>query len=142
MHEQQQLEGTIATLIQINEASRAENEAQRSELNKLMIDHRTLAESTRVMMDDRDSLKRKVLELEAANKRLTDMLWGRRSERRRDASPSPLLNFGDDAMGLAEDAGVPSSSEVISAQQAAQVAYDKAARSWALSTLRAASPPR
>ena len=126
MHEQQQLEGTIATLIQINEASRAENEAQRSELNKLMIDHRTLAESTRVMMDDRDSLKRKVLELEAANKRLTDMLWGRRSERRRDASPSPLLNFGDDAMGLAEDAGVPSSSEVISAQQAAQVAYDKA----------------
>ena len=123
---EQHPEGTIATLIQINEASRADNEALRSDLNRLMTDHLTLAESTKVMMTDRDSLKLRVIELEAANKRLTDMLWGRRSERRTDISRSPLLDFGDDTTSLTEETVEAPSPEVISAQQAAQVAYDKA----------------
>jgi len=130
MTEQQQLEGTIASLRHINDASRADIELLRSALNTLQSDHVTLAKSTRVMMTDREALQLRVSELEAVNQRLTDMLWGRRTERRTGASQSPLLNFGDD--DVSDDTSVPgtaseaSSPAVIVALQTAQVAYDKA----------------
>lgn len=133
MTERQQLDGTIARLTLVNDASRADIDALRSdnnilrgELTTLQADHLSLAESTRVMMTDREALQLRVAELDAANKRLIDMLWGRRSERRTDTSLSPLLKFGDDTTSLTGDSNEPSSPEVVTAEQTAQVAYDKA----------------
>jgi hypothetical protein len=42
----------------------------------------TLTDAAQVLQDDRESLRNKNAELQAAVDRLTDMLWGRRSERR------------------------------------------------------------
>ena len=42
-------------------------------------DYETLVDATQVITDDRDALRQRMVELEASNKRLVDMLWGRRS---------------------------------------------------------------
>jgi transposase len=125
---------TNTQLMQINdmlradyEAIRVSNEAILNDVVKLKTDYATLVEATRVLTADRDALKIKIVELEAINKRLTDMLWGRRSERRTFSSKQPLLtNFGD-----GDDSQPPvaveaqSSPEVITAQQSLQEALDK-----------------
>ena len=54
------------------------------------------------------------------------MLWGRRSERRVNISVSPLLNFGDDEQSQDEAASAAPPPEIITAQKAAQAAYDQA----------------
>ena len=119
MNNQQQPDEVNVTLMQLNETLR-------SELTQLKTNYLTLAESTKVMMADRDSLKQRVLELEAANKRLTDMLWGRRSERRSDAGLTPLFDLSEEPTDPTGDTQASSSPEVIMAQQAAQAAYDQA----------------
>jgi len=70
---------------------------QSAEYIALNTQYLSLAQTINSTLSDRDAPKLKVIELEAINKRLTDMLWGHRSERRIDISISPLLNFGDDA---------------------------------------------
>jgi hypothetical protein len=133
MISRQQLEETIASLTQANAALQAESEALRatsestqSEQMALNSQYIALAQTINHTITDRDALKQKVLELEAVNKRLTDMLWGRRSERRVDISMSPLLDFGDDAQGPSEASSEASLPEIITAQKAAQAAYDQA----------------
>lgn len=114
MMDRDELEGLNATLKQALESVR-------NEFATLRTDHAALAESTRVMMADRDQLRQRITELEAVNQRLTDMLWGRRSERRTQSS-TPPLNFGDDPL-----VETPSeSSQVIMAEQAARAALDAA----------------
>lgn len=127
MMDRKQLEETITQLIQINDTLRAEHEAILNDISKLKTDYTTLVEATRVLTADRDALKLKNVELETINKRLTDMLWGRRSERRTFSSKQPLLtNFGDgDDSQPPEAVEAPSSPEVITAQQAFQEALDK-----------------
>lgn len=115
MTDRKQLEGMIATLKQANDALQ-------SEAARLRFDQATLAESTRVMMADREKMRERVAELEAINRRLTDMLWSRRSERR-TGSKSPLLNFGDDPVADVENSQSP---EVIRAEQTARAALDLA----------------
>ncbi len=115
MMDRQELEGIIATL-------RRTNDALETEFATLRSDHAALAESTRVMMADREKMRERIAELESVNQRLTDMLWGRRSERR-PASKSPPLNFGDDPV---VDGGQEQSAEVIEAEQTARTALDAA----------------
>ena len=115
MMDRKELEGIIATLKQAHDAVQSEFATLRS-------DHSALAESTRVMMADREKMRERISELEAVNRRLTDMLWGRRSERRTE-STSPPLNFGDDPLVEAENSA---SSEVITAEQTARTALDLA----------------
>jgi transposase len=127
MMDRKQLEETITQLMQINDTLRAEREVILNDVARLKTDYATLVEATRVLTTDRDALKLKNVELETINKRLTDMLWGRRSERRTFSSNQPLLtNFGagDDSQSpeAVED---QSSPEVISAQQKLQEALDK-----------------
>ena len=69
------------------------------------------AESTRLLMTDREALQLRVSELEVVNKRLTDMLWGRRSERRTDNPQSPLLKFGDDDPSVTGASSAASSAD-------------------------------
>ena len=82
---------------------------------------RRLIDATRIITDDRDALRRRVAELEAANNRLVDMLWGRRSERRSESPDQQHLNFGD------EPVEPPSAEEqeIITAQAKADEAMDQ-----------------
>ena len=68
-----------------NEALRRENEALRMDNDSIRAlsstthnQYLALAESTKPLIAERDELKKRVSELEAVNKKLTDILWGRR----------------------------------------------------------------
>jgi len=115
--DRQELEGIIAAQKQVFDGLRQEFATLRS-------DHAALAESTRVMLADREKMRERIAELESVNQRLTDMLWGRRSERRPE-SKSPPLNFGEDA-DPAVDGGQEQSTEVIEAERTARAALDAA----------------
>ena len=67
-------------------------------------DHEALVDATRIIIAERDALRQRVAELESANRRLVDMLWGRRSERRNDSPDQRQLDFGGEPLG-------PSSAE-------------------------------
>jgi transposase len=84
-------------------------------------DHEALVDATRIIITERDALRQRVAELEAANNRLTDMLWGRRSERRSESPDQRHLNFGDEPVEL------PSAEqqEIITAQAQADEAMDR-----------------
>jgi transposase len=58
-------------------------------------DYEALVDATRIITAERNTLRQRVAELEAANNRLTDMLWGRRSERRSESPDQQHLDFGD-----------------------------------------------
>lgn len=129
----QQLEEALANLTQIVAALRSENEALRAPYEALQRDHAALhsqylalAQSINSVIAERDASKQKVAELEAANRKLTDMLWGRRSERRLDASISPLLDFGDELQGPLKASTEVLHPELIAAGAVAQAAYDAA----------------
>jgi transposase len=81
-------------------------------------DYEALAETTRAITGERDLLKKRVAELEVANKRLTDMLWGRRSERRSDSPDQMQLPFATESTGVDEQA-------IITAQAKADEATDE-----------------
>ena len=67
-----------------------------AECGALRRDYEELVDATRIITDERNTLRQRVAELEAANNRLVDMLWGRRSERRNESPDQRHLNFGDD----------------------------------------------
>lgn len=81
-------------------------------------EHQTLLNATQTVVDDRDRLAKRIEELEAINKRLTDMLWGRRSERR-EFDPNQGQLFTDEPSSE-EEAGV------ITAEEAAEEQIDEA----------------
>ena len=83
-------------------------------------DHEALVDATRIIITERDVLRQRVVELEAANRRLVDMLWGRRSERRSASPAQRHLSFDD------EPADPPSAEqqEIITAQAQADEARD------------------
>jgi transposase len=129
----QQLEQAIVDATQRNAALRSENETSQVQYVALHRDYTalnaqylTLSQTINSVIADRDAQQQKVAELEVVNKKLTDMLWGRRSERRLDGSMTPLLNFGDDPQSPAVDSIETLGPEVIAAQVAAQAAYDAA----------------
>ena len=110
-----------------NEARSREVASLRATLNQVLDefaafrrDHEALVDATRIITAERDALRQRVAELEAANNRLTDMLWGRRSERRNESPDQRQLDFGDEAMEppSAED------QQIITAQAQADEAMD------------------
>ncbi len=62
-----------------------------SDYQQLRHDYETLLESSQTLLAERERLQERVAELEAANSKLTNMLWGRRSERREE--PGQPYNF-------------------------------------------------
>jgi transposase len=84
-------------------------------------DYEALVDATRIVTEERDALCQRVAELEAANNRLTDMLWGRRSERRSESPDQRQLDFGD------EPDPPPSAAEqeIITAQDQTDEARDR-----------------
>ena len=65
------------------ETARAQAEAELS----------TLTDAAQVLQDDREKLRSKITELQAAVDRLTDMLWGRRSEKRFNSNQPTLFDL-------------------------------------------------
>jgi len=84
-------------------------------------DYEALVDATRIITAERDAFRQRVAELETANNRLTDMLWGRRSERRSDSPDQRQLDFGD---GPAESPSAEE-QEIITAQAEADEARDR-----------------
>ena len=103
---------------QRNEALQNEISSLRAEFTSFRRDHEALIDATRVLTDERDSLQKRVAELEVVNKRLVDMLWGRRSERRNDSPDQMLLSFADELPDDEEE-------EIITAQKEADEATDQ-----------------
>jgi len=99
---------------------RASQDHVLEEFAALRRDYEALVDATRVITDDRDALRQRVAELEAANNRLVDMLWGRRSERRSESPDQQHLNFPD------EPVEPPSAEQqqIITAQTKADEAID------------------
>jgi transposase len=100
---------------------RASQDRVLKEFGALRDNYEALLDATRVITDDREALRLRVVELEASNKRLVDMLWGRRSERRAESPDQQHLNFGDDPVDL------PSAEqqEIITAQTKADEGFDQ-----------------
>jgi transposase len=112
---------------QRNEALRCEVASLRTTLDRVLEefgafrrDYEALVDATRIITAERDALRQRVAELEAANRRLVDMLWGQRSERRSESPDQRHLNFDD------EPADPPSAEqqEIITAQAQADEAMD------------------
>ncbi len=85
----------IKQLTKLNEELRQQNVELQQAVKKQNHDHESLLVSTQTLIDNRDKLKLRVDELEAINKRLVDMLWGRRTERRIHDPNQQELDFGD-----------------------------------------------
>ena len=90
----------VALLQQRLQESERRNEALQSEIAALHAafatfrhDYEALVDATRILTGERDLLQKRVTELEVVNKRLVDMLWGRRSERRSDSPDQMQLAF-------------------------------------------------
>ena len=106
-----------ATLQSANESFQNEIASLRAESASLRHDHEALVDATRVIAGERDSLQKRVAELEVVNKRLVDMLWGRRSERRNDSPDQMLLSF-------ATESPDDEKQEIITAQKKTDEAMD------------------
>jgi transposase len=115
--------------------SQQRNEALQQELASLRVsleqvlqgqetlrrDYESLIGAAHAVTGERDALQKRVAELEAVNRRLVDMLWGRRSERRVESSDQQQLDFGDEPAG---SLGVQE-QEIITAQAEADEERDK-----------------
>ena len=122
------IEEQLQQVMKLNEELRQQNQSFAQSMEQMQQDHATLQHdyeallvSTQTLIDDRVNLQQRVAELEAANKQLVDMLWGRRSERR-------TLSPGQLSLGFDADSGeAPSDQEqdVIIAQQQADQAVDE-----------------
>jgi transposase len=84
-------------------------------------DYDALVDATCIIAADRDALRQRAAELEAANNRLVDMLWGRRSERRSESPDQRQLNFSDEAV----EPPSAEQQEIITAQTKADEAIDR-----------------
>ena len=102
---------------------RAAMERMTAEFGALRRDYEALADATRIITDERDAQGRRIAELEAANNRLVDMLWGRRSERRTESPDQLPLNLPD---GPSEPASAAQEA-IVEAQAVADEASEREA---------------
>jgi transposase len=84
-------------------------------------DYAALVDAAQTVTQERDALRDRVAELEAANKRLVDLLWGRRSERRPDSPGQLCLDFSAESL----EPTSPEQQEVLTAQAQADEAFDQ-----------------
>jgi len=104
---------------QRNAALENEVASLRAEFGSFRRDYEALAETTRVIVAERDLLQKRVAELEVVNKRLVDMLWGRRTERRGESPGQMQLPFAAESTSDEEQ-------EIITAQKETDEATDLA----------------
>lgn len=79
-----------AALLETNQTLREQLAVTEMERAQAQAELSTLTDAARVLQDDREKLRSKVSELQTAVNRLTDMVWGQRSEKR-PASNQPTL---------------------------------------------------
>lgn len=78
---------------------------------QLRCDYESLLASTQSLVDDRARLQSRVAELEAANNKLTNMLWGRRSERRETEGQLQLWDLDEPKLTEQEQAVITAAAE-------------------------------
>ena len=110
---------------QRNEALSREVASLRATLNHVLEefaafrrDHEALVDATRIITAERDTLRQRVAELEAANRRLVDMLWGRRSERRNESPDQLHLGFDADPPSAEQQKIIAAQAEADEARNA------------------------
>jgi len=108
------LAAQLQQVMKLNEELRRTNDALRN-------DHASLLNSTQTLIEDRQKLQQRMAELEAANKQLVDMLWGRRSERRTISPDQLSLSF----LANPEEPASDEEIGVIVAEQKAAEAFDE-----------------
>ena len=115
------LQATLQPLSTDSTSSTASVSQVAGELAAARHDYQALVDATQVLLRDRDSLRQRVAELEAAQQRLVDMLWGRRSERRTESPGQQHLNFGEEP----QEPLTAEEQAVITAQTQADEAFDE-----------------
>lgn len=80
---------------QLQEAHQLHDEL-RGSITALRGDYDALLDATNKVVEERDRQRMRIEELEAVNRRLTDMLWGRRSEKRSVSPGQGLLPFPEE----------------------------------------------
>jgi len=87
----------------------------------LRADHEALVNASQTLAEDREKLRQRLEELEAVNKHLLNLVWGRRTERRTESSAQQYLNFGDEPA----EPLTPEEQEVLTAEQETDEAADE-----------------
>ena len=90
--------GQLAKLIKLNEELARTNAKQASEIEALVDAAQTIREDRDRLAENQRQQRQRIEELEAINKQLTNMLWGRRSERR-SFDPNQTRLFPDEPGG-------------------------------------------
>jgi transposase len=88
----------LAKLIKLNEELARTNAKQASEIEALVDAAQTIREDRDRLAENQREQRQRIEELEAINKQLTNMLWGRRSERR-SFDPNQTRLFPDEPRG-------------------------------------------
>ena len=96
-------------------------DATAGELAAARHDYAALVDASQVLTRQNQALQERIAELEAVNKRLVDMVWGRRSERRKDSPGQLPLDFSGEPL----EPPSPEQQEVITAQALADEAFDR-----------------
>ena len=89
-------------LIEQHEAAHQQLAEAQRQLAQAQAELESLTLATGALDEDRGNLKNKVAELQAAVDRLTNMLWGRRSEKRPDKNQQTLFDLQPTPDELAE----------------------------------------
>lgn len=82
-----------ATLHQACETLRQELTTAAFDRDQAQAELTTLIDAAQVLQDDREALRNKIAELQAAVDRLTNMIWGRRSEKRTNTDQLTLFDL-------------------------------------------------
>lgn len=89
----EQLRAENAALRDENSTLREQLDTAETERAQAQAELSTLIDAAEVLQDDREALRSKVTELQAAVDRLTDMVWGRRSEKRINSDQPTLFDL-------------------------------------------------
>jgi len=116
-----------ASLQQEKASLQEELAAIQAQLAQSQAELSALTDAAHVLEEDRKALQEKIAELEAANQRLTDLVWGRRSERREEHPDQPTLF----SLELSPEELAAKQAEIIAAEET----LDEAARQELLKRL-------
>ena len=116
------LRAQLKTALQLNQELARANAKQASDMEALINAAQTLREDRDRLAQSQRELRQRVEQLEAINKQLTNMLWGRRSERR-EVDPNQTRLF-------AEPAGDEESDAITADDRAQEVIDQELIRQW------------
>lgn len=113
------LRAQLETVIKLNEELSRANAKQASDIEALLNAAQTVREDRDRLAENERQQRKRIEQLEAVNKQLTNMLWGRRSERR-EFDPNQSRLFSDE----------PTEDEITADDQAQEVIDEELIKQW------------